>query len=75
MLCNATSKGIDKLVKRGSGTIGVAETGRDVFPAVPPTIQREYVCVEEVWTTKVQWPHRPHLLPRENLTKELSLLH
>jgi hypothetical protein len=35
----------------------------------------EYVYVEEVWTTKVQQPHRHHLVPRENLTKELSLLH
>ena len=37
--------------------------------------KREYVCVEEVLTTKARRPRRPHLVPRESPTKELPLLH
>jgi hypothetical protein len=45
------------------------------FVSRSSSYKREYICVEEVLTTKVQRPHMPHLVPREIPTKELPLLH
>ena len=71
---DATSKGTEQDSKeRERNNRGSGDDAR--FVSRSSSHKREYVCVEEVLTTKARRPRRPHLVPRESPTKELPLLH
>jgi hypothetical protein len=62
-----------KVVKRGANNRGSGYEAR--FVSRSSSHKREYVCIEEVLTTKARRLRRPHLIPRESPMKELPLIH